>query len=114
MERLNILNDDSDNPPDLEYTPLTPTFQEVFPSPSTNNYDAIPTLNSIQSLPSPSVEVQEVPNPSTAEATLSKASAQDLTPPIPSTSKATKVPITLSKRKKITVVAKTIKNLGLN
>lgn len=73
-EKLNILEDvpnDSDNVFDcnIDDVPLTPTLQKVFPSPSTNNYyDAIPTLNSILSLPTPSVEFLQSPVPSTSKA----------------------------------------------
>lgn len=69
LEALNLLdtstvsnNEQHDIPITL---PLTPTFDEVFPSPNTSNYNVIPTLNSIQSLPSPSVELSS-PQPSTS------------------------------------------------
>lgn len=88
FERLNILDSDSDDYLDAN-VPLTPTFQGVFPSPSTNNYDAIPTLNSIQSLLSPSVEL--------------------LQSPVSSTSNAATARVTRSKRKKTSVVPKVVK-----
>lgn len=69
-ENLNIFNSDEDdnvtaNVINNENVRLTPTFEEVFPSPSTNNYEAIPTLNSIQSLPTPSVPSLHSPAPAT-------------------------------------------------
>ncbi|XP_037299722.1 piggyBac transposable element-derived protein 2-like isoform X2 [Manduca sexta] len=57
LEALNLLDtstDSNNEQHDIPITlPLTPTFDEVFPSPNTSNYNVIPTLNSIQSLPSP-------------------------------------------------------------
>ncbi|KAF9405652.1 hypothetical protein HW555_013700 [Spodoptera exigua] len=69
-ENVNILNSDEDdnvtaNVINNENVRSTPTFEEVFPSPSTNNYEAIPTLNSIQSLPTPSVPSLHSPAPAT-------------------------------------------------
>ncbi|KAF9794047.1 hypothetical protein SFRURICE_001515 [Spodoptera frugiperda] len=89
---LNLLDSTTDsdqeqNDERMVCVPLTPTFNEVFPSPNTNNYNAIPTLNSIQSLPSPTVEH-----------------------PLPGTSQLQQ-PLTRSKRKKTTknVIAKKVK-----
>ncbi|XP_061379975.1 piggyBac transposable element-derived protein 2-like [Danaus plexippus] len=69
LEALNLLDTSTDSKNeqhDIPITlPLTPTFDEVFPSPNTSNYNVIPTLNSIQSLPSPSVELSS-PQPSTS------------------------------------------------
>lgn len=82
LERLNLLNSSLEEATDndtychplhtnrshcdsYENVPLTPVINEVLPSPFTFNYDALPTLNSIQSLLSP-VAPEYSPYPSTS------------------------------------------------
>ena len=91
LEGLNLLDSSTEsNKEQIDISvdaPLTPIFNEVFPSPSTSNYNILPTLNSIQSLPTPTVE-QSSPQPGTSRQQL---------------------PLTRSKRKKTTKNAVTKK-----
>lgn len=88
LENLNISNSDSDSTilpvhlvEDEGATRITPTLKEVFPSPSTSNYNAIPTLNSIQSLATPTSSHDQSPAPSsTPHVTRSKRKKTFSTP----------------------------------